>query len=180
MSLFASWARKSIGIGVVIVGIDQHVKWRVTDLVGPTAAVRERWLVGDWIGLSYAENTGIAFGLLRGWPVWLLLVVGFVIVGLLGAFVRANASSGWVVIGAGLIGGGAIGNMIDRMALGHVRDFFAIGPWPSFNVADAAISCGVGVTAIGLVLLERAEAHAQNGDRSLTRTGRAETMDVPE
>jgi signal peptidase II len=68
-------------------------------------------------------------------------------------------------VALGLVGGGAIGNLIDRIALGGVTDFlvFDLGfwpfnPWPAFNIADAALVVGVGLMAIDLARPQRTEA----------------------
>lgn len=93
--------------------------------------------------LTYVQNTGAAFGLLRGYHAFFivcsLLVIGWIIWELVGNPPR-EASSRW---GCALVLGGAAGNLIDRLRLGYVIDFIDLRVWPVFNVGDTAITVGV-------------------------------------
>lgn len=98
--------------------------------------------------LTYATNEGSIFGLALD-PT-LLLVAAVVIIGVIGwAYFRYLYPAGALLrTGLGLILGGAIGNLIDRIRFGEVTDFIAVHvwgsfDWPAFNVADAALSCGI-------------------------------------
>ena len=100
----------------------------------------------------------ISFGLLGGAavPPWLLgAFAGLVAVGL--TVWLARVSGRWLALGIGLVIGGAVGNIIDRLRLGAVADFldFHLGVhhWPAFNVADAAISVGLAVLVIDSLLI---------------------------
>ena len=62
---------------------------------------------------------------------------------LVASFLRVQRTRPLFHVGAGFVAGGAIGNLIDRVRLGYVTDFVAIGPWPKFNIADSAITVGV-------------------------------------
>ncbi len=110
-------------------------------------------LISGVINLHYAENCGAAFGMLRGAPGWLrALVFGVAAIGasivLTTMFVRG---AGGKLFGAAvpLILSGAIGNLSDRVRHGFVVDFIQVDPrlfeYPTFNVADIAISVGVGL-----------------------------------
>jgi len=59
----------------------------------------------------------------------------------------------------GLVLGGAVGNLIDRLRFGYVTDFIDVGLWPAFNIADSAITIGVILLAYSLLRLTRAEKH---------------------
>ncbi len=98
--------------------------------------------------LSYIKNEGIAFGLFANHSgAWLavmsLLTIGIIFILLL----RLKTINLWIAIAFGLILGGAIGNLWDRIALGGVVDFIDIGyknyRWPAFNLADSMICVGV-------------------------------------
>lgn len=141
-------------VAVSIVICDQIVKWAAMRAVGPGAASGERWLIGDWLGLEYVRNTGVAFGLLHGASTAALIAASMATLGAVGLFVWLHRASSLVLIAGALIGGGAVGNAIDRVRFGYVRDFFAVGPWPAFNIADAAITIGVALAAIGVVRLD--------------------------
>jgi signal peptidase II len=62
---------------------------------------------------------------------------------LLTHYLRQERPPLWHTVAIGVIAGGAVGNLIDRVRLGYVIDFLAVGPWPNFNVADSAITVGV-------------------------------------
>ena len=107
-------------------------------------------VIHNYFELRYSENTGSAFGLLRGVPGsrYLFYVVGFVAFAVVGGYLR-KASPGARRLGAelGLLAGGAAGNLIDRLLYGRVTDFIVwkVGAheWPTFNVADAALVVGI-------------------------------------
>lgn len=138
-------------IAVVIVALDQIVKWAVDRNLGPDAGHQERWLVDDWLGLSYVKNSGVAFGLLDGSSTLALVIAAIATLAVIGVFTWLHRSSGLVVIGGAMIAAGAIGNLVDRIRLGYVRDFFAVGPWPAFNVADSALTVGVAIAILGML-----------------------------
>jgi signal peptidase II len=111
--------------------------------------------------LTYLTNTGAAFGMLAGAPtIWrqvFFVGVAVVAIGVLVFSYRQFRNQGRIFAHAiGLIAGGAVGNLIDRLRFGAVVDFldFYIGTrhWPAFNVADAAITIGVGLFILGSVM----------------------------
>jgi signal peptidase II len=103
-----------------------------------------------WIHLEHVRNFGAAWGMLSGQK-WLLIAFTAIVVCVIGFSAREVASRGKLAAtGFGLILGGAVGNLIDRVMLGHVTDFFDLDtPWPIlqtfpvFNVADSALTVGV-------------------------------------
>lgn len=102
-------------------------------------------IIPDFLALELRYNTGSAFSLFQGWNIVLAAIsIGFVIV----AFYlqampmfqeRINAA---YAAGLGLMAGGALGNLIDRIIQGKVTDFIAFSFWPAFNVADSALVIG--------------------------------------
>ena len=93
--------------------------------------------------LTYVQNTGAAFGLLKGQQ---LLFVGLsllVIVWIGWELLTKPVLAGMVLWGCALILGGALGNMIDRLRFGYVIDFIDLRVWPVFNLGDSAITVGV-------------------------------------
>jgi lipoprotein signal peptidase len=114
------------------------------------------------LNLRLGFNTGVTFGMFResaAEAVWLLVVIKLAVVGLLGWWLwrtRLRAEA----VGLGLVIGGALGNVLDRVRQGAVTDFvdahYGGWHWPTFNLADAAIVCGV-----GLLLLASLWAPAQ-------------------
>lgn len=112
------------------------------------AAVEDRLAIGEQVdvlgplGLTLSHNRGVAFGLAGGAGVGLVLVTlgALAVIGYL--FSRKPERPGmWVA--AGLLAGGALGNLADRIRADAVTDYVDIGSWPPFNLADAAITCGV-------------------------------------
>ena len=99
--------------------------------------------------LRQVRNPGTAFGIITGkpWPLFLVSVVVFSLLVLV--LWRWGRPGGTVFqVGLGLIIGGALGNIIDRIFLGEVVDFIDFGFWPVFNFADTAIVVGVGITLV--------------------------------
>jgi signal peptidase II len=132
-----------VGLAGIVVGLDQLTKsWLVSHL-GPRQVVE---VVGDTIRLVFSENSGALFGLFHDQA----LLFGLVSLGVIGLIVAYHGHSPRSLYGSialGLLLGGALGNMIDRLRLGYVVDFVDIGigslRFYTFNVADAAISTSI-------------------------------------
>lgn len=110
---------------------------------------------GFW-SWRYAENTGAAWSILAGRR-YVLLVVSLIAIGFVIQFLRKlEPDQGMLVVALSLILGGAFGNMFDRLYLGYVVDFILWYHedlyWPTFNVADTAISTGVGLIVLNMIL----------------------------
>jgi len=119
-----------------------------------------RQVIGDWVRLTYIHNPGAAFGLFPGSRPALIVVSLAAIVVVTAVAWRKR--SRWDVLPLGLILGGAVGNLIDRIRLGEVVDFVQIGIppenyWPVFNVADSAVTIGVAWLAFTLLRSGRPE-----------------------
>jgi len=139
-------------LALTVLGLDQWTKWLVERHL-PLGTSRE--IVRGWLHLSHLRNPGVAFGMFAdhgaAGGAWLLAILGvaaIVIVTLY--FRRARRDDAWLLSALALVLGGAVGNLLDRVATGAVTDFVGVYlgsyRWPDFNVADSAIS-------IGLVLL---------------------------
>jgi len=110
------------------------------------------------VGLATTFNSGFAFSLFSGKAVvvTVLLCIGVVVL----AFVVAQVRTVPLAVGAGLVLGGAAGNLSDRIAGGHggqVPDFITLDYWPTFNVADACVTVGVVIVIATLLFGGRAE-----------------------
>ena len=137
---------------VLVLLADQASKWWV--LEGLRLPERGSVAVFPGLNLTMVWNKGVTFGLFHQdgvWGPWLLAGVALVVVVALGVWLR-RAENLLVACSLGAIGGGAIGNIIDRLRFGAVVDFlhaYAFGwSWYVFNVADAAIVCGVGLLVL--------------------------------
>lgn len=132
-----------LGLAGLIVALDQLTKWWLTSFLAPGQSVD---VVGDLIRLVHARNDGGLFGLLRGQAVPFGLV-SLVVVALIVAYHGRSGRNPYLSITLGLLLGGALGNLIDRLRLGYVIDFVDAGlgglRWYTFNVADAAISFAI-------------------------------------
>lgn len=121
----------------IVVILDQASKYFVQKITAPINFLG--------IQITFVENTGAAFGILKD-NAFILGVLSIIIAIILIAYVIIYKKS-YIVLG--LIAGGAIGNGFDRLIRGAVIDFISIGWWPAFNIADSAIVLG-----IGLILLQ--------------------------
>lgn len=134
---------------VVVIAFDQATKfWARSALADGPISVIENFF--DWY-LSY--NTGSAFSMFSG-ARWALTAVAFVVVGIIAYMVHKERDApGYQVLAYGAIVGGAIGNLIDRIAFGKVTDFvmwrYHEHVWPVFNVADASLCVGVALLLYG-------------------------------
>lgn len=109
------------------------------------------------------QNTGSSFGLFPGQN-FILTIIAFVgivlVVGLATVItVRYALLDTWYTkFVLGLILGGTVGNLIDRLARGYVTDFIDVGPWPTFNVADSSMVCGVILLALFILFSKKIRA----------------------
>lgn len=142
-----------LGLATVLVIADQVTKAWITPRFGPCGNPDFTPVIGRFAGFSYVCNTGTAFSRFQGTPlVWLLVLVAACAVAWL--WVRSLPQGQLLQqIAFGLIIGGAVGNLIDRLRLGYVVDFVDLRLSDTlrfyvFNVADSAITIGVGLLAI--------------------------------
>lgn len=144
-------------VGVLFLGLDQLTKYIVESRIDPGEQV-------DVLGplqLTLTFNDGIAFGIASGTGPF-VLVLGFLALGALGLFV-ASAPPGWpTALAGGLILGGALGNLIDRLTRGEVVDFVNLPFWPAFNLADVGITLGVIALAV-IVIRSGGDGGARDG-----------------
>jgi signal peptidase II len=143
-SVLMFWMVGVVGFAVFV--LDQWTKaWAVATLKG----TRGITVIENFFHFTYGENTGAAFGMLRGNPTLLMFITVGVLVWLLWLAWQIDWRPVARRVAAGLIAGGALGNILDRVMRGYVVDFldFQFGSWhyPAFNVADSAICIGVGL-----------------------------------
>lgn len=155
-------APRDLGIVGLVAGIvvlmDQVTKaWIVSTLV-PLEPPRID-LLGSWLSLEYSENRGVAFGLLGGLGPLVVVAPLLVVVVMAALYLRSAAPPTWQSTGVGLLTGGAIGNLADRLRLGYVVDFISVGRWPNFNVADSAITVGALILITGWIVIDGARVN---------------------
>jgi lipoprotein signal peptidase len=167
-------SRRLTGLGLltalVVFAADQASKWWI--LNGLDLPRLGRVDLIPTLSLTMVWNQGVTFGLFQArgfWGAFLLVAVAAVIVGALLVWLR-RAETRLVAIAIGAIAGGAVGNVLDRVRFGAVVDFihFHVGGWSwyVFNVADAAIVCGVAALVLD-GLRPRAERLAPPGRAEL-------------
>lgn len=146
---FVAW----ICVSILIVAADQATKWAIVEWV----PLYDKVPINSFLNITHQRNTGAAFSFLAdqsGWQRWFFVVLASVVsLFIIGWLWKIRRSGPFLLVaGLSLVLGGAAGNLVDRAALGYVTDFIQVwfGDWafPSFNVADSAISVG----AVFLVL----------------------------
>lgn len=138
-----AWGRVA-AVVVAVIALDQLTKALVR---GSLARGEEREVLGG-VKLVYVRNDGVAFNLLQGGG-WLVTALTLAALVALVAFFATHPNRPYLWIPTGLLLGGALGNLADRVRDGAVTDFAKLPLWPAFNVADVAITFGV----IALVLV---------------------------
>ncbi|NJN17279.1 MAG: signal peptidase II [Oscillochloris sp.] len=149
----ARWMIPAI-LALFLLVFDQATKHWAVDQLGPTPGVEMITIGFPWLRFVYTQNTGIAFSLFQGMPTLFTITSIVITAGAIAAYVGYLPNQVRLVqISMGLIFGGAIGNIIDRLRLGYVVDFIAVGWWPVFNLADSGITVGVVLLAGYLIIV---------------------------
>jgi signal peptidase II len=145
-----AWAR-ALTLAACIVALDQITKQLVASNIAPGDSVE----VIFGIEITNVRNSGVAFGLLSGGAG---LVVAFTLgtLALVVLYFMAHAEREGLWIAVGLLCGGALGNLADRLREGSVIDFVNLPLWPAFNLADVAIVAGVALLAVLLITADDA------------------------
>jgi signal peptidase II len=139
-----------VALSVSVAAIDQLTKYLLVSRIGPDRTDSAVEIVDGWLALEYTENRGAAFGLFSGLSPIVTAISIAILTVLLWHYLRQTRPPRWQTLAIGAIVGGAFGNLVDRVRLGHVIDFLSVGPWPNFNVADSAITVGALVLIWGL------------------------------
>ncbi|WP_350447856.1 signal peptidase II [Pseudomonas solani] len=143
-------------LSVLVFVLDQGSKWVVLDVI----PFRERiTVIPGWFDWIHVYNTGAAFSFLAdssGWQRWFFALIALVVSGVLVVWLkRLKADETWLAIALAMVLGGALGNLYDRVVLGHVVDFILVhwqDRWyfPAFNLADSAITLGAIMLALDM------------------------------
>ena len=140
---YAIW----VSLSILIIALDQMTKWAIIKWV----ELYDKIPVNSFINITHQRNTGAAFSFLAnssGWQRWFFIVLGVIVSCAIVVWLWRIRREGQIMLSAGLslVLGGAIGNVIDRIIHGYVIDFIQVlimgWPFPSFNVADSAITVG--------------------------------------
>ncbi len=137
-------------LAAVIVILDQVSKAYIRS----NLAMGQMWAPWDWL-MPYARivrvsNTGVAFGMFQGLQP-ILAILALAVAGAIIYYYPRIPAGDWILrLALGLQLGGALGNLVDRVTIGHVTDFISVGTFPVFNVADLSITIGVAVLVLGV------------------------------
>lgn len=141
----------SLAVGALVVALDQATK----TLMRRNLDLYEAWPADwEWITLRHIHNTGAAFGIFQGGSDWLVFVALGIVGGVIALLLTLPDQTRWHRLALGLVLGGAIGNLIDRVLQGYVTDFIDPTHYPAFNLADSGVVIGVGLLLL-LSLLEQ-------------------------
>ena len=146
-----------LGLAATVIAADQLTKAWLVSVLGPGESMP---IVGDYLRLVHSQNNGALFGLFRESAV-LFGLASIVVIGLIVLYHARSGRSRYMSVALGLLLGGAIGNLIDRLRLGYVVDFVDLGiggfRWYTFNVADSAISGAIVLLLLSALLTGRGE-----------------------
>ena len=137
MASGGAWARAAL-VMVAVIAIDQGTK----ALVRADVAIGDRDGVFPGVEIVHVRNAGVAFSRFSGGGTVVAIIVGAALLALVAYFVT-HLDKPLVWLPTGMLLGGALGNVIDRLRDGAVTDFIKLPGWPAFNVADIAITGGV-------------------------------------
>ena len=158
---------KWLWLTLLVVVLDQFTKFLAGQLLQFHVPVE--LLPG--LNLTLTHNTGAAFSFLSnagGWQRWFFILLTAIVSMLIVFWLyRLSRQQRWMACALALILGGALGNLYDRILLGYVIDFIDVSlrflpwklfnPWPAFNIADSAISCGAVMLIVDAVFFNRKE-----------------------
>ena len=151
---FIAW----ISVAILVIAADQATKWAIIEWVPLYGQVP----INSFLNLTHQQNFGAAFSFLAnesGWQRWFFVILASAVSALIVGWLWRIRQEGPLALTAGLslVLGGAVGNLIDRAGLGYVTDFIQVwfGNWafPSFNVADSAISVGAALLIIDALFI---------------------------
>ena len=159
---YAIW----VAVSILVIALDQLTKWVIIRWV----ELYDKVPVNSFINITHQRNTGAAFSFLAnaaGWQRWFFIVLGVLVSCVIVVWLWRIRREGQIVLSAGLslVLGGAIGNVIDRILHGYVIDFIQVlifgWPFPSFNVADSAITVGAAFLIIDALFLSGRKTESQ-------------------
>ncbi|MBW7886527.1 MAG: signal peptidase II, partial [Caldilineaceae bacterium] len=151
MRTIGNWLRKGwlvLAVAAVVIPLDQWTKTLVRQHIDKFSAIVPIPSLGEYFVFEHVENYGAAFGILQNQG-GLFVIIAIIVIAVILFYVRHLPTDEWLVRGLlGLMLGGAVGNLIDRIQQGYVTDFVKVGIpgvyyWPNFNIADSAIVIGV-------------------------------------
>jgi len=156
-----------LAVGAAAIVADQLTK----QVIGRTLDVGDSVDIVGPFSIHHVENSGIAFGLFASRTTVVIAVTALAVGWMVWFFARSGRRHPVLPVALGLVLGGSIANLIDRVRLGRVTDFLDLEAWPAFNLADTFIVVGVAVLFGALVLADRPRRPhgSRHGDVQLQR-----------
>ena len=151
-------------IAFAAIAADQLTKHIVTSRL----ALDEGTHVVGPFWIHHVQNSGIAFGLFASATAVVIVLTGVAVAWMLTFFARSGARHPILPLALGLVIGGSLSNLIDRVRLGHVTDFLDFKYWPAFNLADSFIVIGVVILFVVLLFTDREPRRRRLTDASPT------------
>jgi signal peptidase II len=139
-------------VATAAVAADQLTKQLVRSTLGLDEAVK----VAGPFSIHHVRNSGIAFGLFASATPIVIVLTAIAVGWMVLFFARSGARHPLLPAAVGLLIGGSVSNLIDRVRVGHVTDFIDLRYWPAFNLADTCIVVGVAILLGALILADRA------------------------
>ena len=173
-----SSAERSLGAGrvqwtilLLVAGMALFADQLTKQVVGRTLALGESVDIVGPFTVHHVQNSGIAFGLFGSRTEIVIVVTAIAVGAMLVFFARSGRRHPVLPVALGLVLGGSVANLVDRVRLGHVTDFLDLAAWPAFNLADSFIVVGVAILFAALVLADRPHRMhgARGGDASFQR-----------
>jgi len=152
-------------VSLAIIGLDQWTK----SIVRANLSFGDNWVPWDWL-MPYARivhwyNTGVAFGMFQNNNILFAILVSIIALVIIIYYPSLTEGDWFLKVALSMQLGGAVGNLIDRLTIGHVTDFLSVGDFAVFNIADASVTVGVGIMIFGMWIQER---KAKKGNSELS------------
>lgn len=160
-------------VGATVLLADQLTKMLIRAWLDPSVSLS---LIDGIFHITHVRNTGAAFGLMPGARPLFMATSAAVLLGIAAYWWIIRPRARWVVVALALLGGGALGNLIDRLAFGRVTDFldFVLIGWPVFNIADVAIVTGVLMLIVWILVGPEPHEHVRESFEPTDHGGRTE------
>jgi signal peptidase II len=163
----AQWLALAAVAGAAVVA-DQLTK----TVIARTLDLGEMVTLFGPVAIHHVQNSGIAFGLFASRTTFVIAITLVAVAAMLWFFARSGRRHPLLPVALGLVLGGSLANLLDRVRLGHVTDFLDVSVWPAFNLADTFIVVGVALVFGALVLSDRPRPvpSARDANASLHRS----------
>jgi signal peptidase II len=149
------------GIAAIVIILDQWSKTLIRQNLALGEEIYPIAFLAPFFRFTFWQNTGAAWGIFQNANIPLLILSSIIAVFIILYYHKAFDEPLIYRISMGLLLGGAVGNIIDRIQLGYVTDFIAVGRFPVFNVADSCVTIGVFLMLLGLLIQEHKEKAAR-------------------